>query len=593
MAQSIYKEALYPVRPITDLRDLLAQSEEKYADKDAYLTKDPIAARKIELRSEAHLGLKLSPDRPYLGITYRQVAQDVRAFGTALLDLDEVGSRVAILGETRYEWYVSYLAVVNGFGIAVPLDKEQPEAELVSLLNRSESKILVYSKTKRSVIESIREQIPHVKHFICMDLPKEESQDRYFWDLLVEGQSKLDAGDERYINLPLDAQEMRILLFTSGTTAQSKAVMLSHRNLCSNLMSMCQMVHIGEDDTFLSVLPIHHTYECTCGFLCPLYRGCTVAICEGLRYLLQNIKEARPTIMLMVPLMLEAIHRQIMKKIKADPKVEKKFRFGMKLSRGLRKVGIDVRKKLFAQIHETFGGRLGLVISGGAAVEPSMLADYRDLGINAIQGYGVTECSPILAVNRDCYSKDYSAGLTVPGVELKIVNADEQGIGEIVGRGDNVMLGYYQNEALTAEVIDNEGFYHTGDMGYLDEKGFVVITGRKSNLIVTKNGKNIFPEELEFLIGVDERVQEVVVYGDSSRGDDIEVCCQIFPNLEAFKNEAGELLPQEQIEEQLQQHVQQCNERLVHYKRVRHVSFRDIEFEKTSSKKIRRSSVIR
>ena len=591
----LYKKPLYDVRAIRDLRDMLRQSVDLYGEHAAYLLKDPIATRQIQLRSPEHLALRVDHSRPYRPVSFRQFAADVNAMGTALVNSDfPVGSRVALVSETRYEWYVSYLSVVNGYGIVVPLDKELPDDELASLLQRSEADIVIYSAGKRKAIQAVRDKLPKVKGFIAMDLPEDEAKEIYFWDLIQKGEQRLKAGESSYTSLPIDDRAMQILLFTSGTTAKSKAVMLSHHNICTNLMAMCSMVYIDDKDVFLSVLPIHHTYECTCGYLCQLYRGSTVAVCEGLRYIVQNMKEVRATMILVVPLMLEAFYRQIMKKVSADPKVFRKFKMGLKISALLRKLGMDRRRKLFAQIHEGFGGHLRLLIAGGAAISKDILGGMQELGFNCIQGYGVTECAPIFALNRDFYYKNTAAGLPMPGVEMKIINADEDGIGEIIGRGDNVMLGYYQAEALTAEAIDAEGYYHTGDYGYIDEDGFVIITGRKSNLIVTKNGKNVFPEELEFLIAQDMRVKEVVVYADKDEGGDTLIACQIYPNDETFKEaNAGSLPERSEIEKELEAWVREVNQKLVAYKRIKKITFRDTEFVKTTTRKIRRSSVIR
>ena len=511
MDTSIYQYPLEEVREIHDLRDMLRQSEALFGDRHAYMIKDPIAARQVMPRSQEAMDLRIDRKRPYLPVTFKQYASDVRALGSGLKALGlGADSRVAILAETRYEWYVTYMAVVSGLAVVVPLDKEQPAKELVNLLVSAEADVLLFSKSKKETVDRIRDQLPAVRHFIAFDLPEEGEEDLYFWDLLQEGQTLREGGDLSYDDLPIDPEAMQVLLFTSGTTSQPKAVMLSHKNLCKNLMGMCQMTYIDEKDVFLSVLPLHHTYECTCGYLCQLYRGSCVAVCEGLRYIVPNMQEAKPSIVLVVPLMMEAFHRGIMKKVKADPKLEKKFIFGLKLTRGFRKVGIDLRRKIFDSVHENFGGNLRLLIAGGAAIAPELMAEMQDLGFHCIQGYGLTECAPILALNRTHYYNNRSAGQPLPGVDIKILEPDENGVGEIAGRGDNVMLGYYKDEEATRAVIDGEGFFHTGDYGYLDENKFVIVTGRKANMIVTKNGKNIFPEEIEFLLTQHPLIAEAV-----------------------------------------------------------------------------------
>ena len=590
MSKTIYKYPLVDVREITDLRDMLRQSEKLYADKTAYWTKDPIAAREIAPGSREAMELKIDHKRPYLPITYQQFADDVRALGTGLMKLGvNEKSRVAIYAETRYEWYVTYLAVVNGLAVVVPLDKEQPANEVVNLVTSSETDILLFSKSKKEVVDSVRDRIPGVRHYIGFDLPREGETDLYFWDILQEGAKALEEGDTAYEDLPLDPEAMQILLFTSGTTSNPKAVMLSHKNICKNLMGMCSMVNIDENDTFLSVLPLHHTYECTCGYLCPLYRGCSVAVCEGLRYIVPNMQEAKPTIVLVVPLMMEAFHRGVMKKVKSDPKLAKKFNFGLKLTKALRKVGIDLRRKIFDSVHENFGGNIRLLIAGGAAIAPELMADMQDLGFGCIQGYGLTECAPILALNRTHYFNNRSAGLPLPGVDVKILDPDENGIGEIAGRGDNVMLGYYKNEEATREVIDEEGFFHTGDFGYLDENNFVIITGRKANIIVTKNGKNIFPEEIEFLLTQHPLIAEAVVSGKERKDGDSLIHAEIFPDREAVDEDPGLKglpLTDDKIKDKITEVVKDVNAGLINYKAVRSISLRDTEFPKTTAKKI-------
>jgi long-chain acyl-CoA synthetase len=576
---------LYEVRKISDLRDMLKQSVEHYGDKTAFLIKDPRVVQR-NLKTDETQSEK---NQPYLPVTYRQFARDVDAFGTFLKGLQLKQNRIAILAETRYEWYVTYMATVNGVGVTVPLDKELPPVEIASLLNRSHADVLVYAVSKKKEVDAIRDQLPDVQYFVCMDDPSGPESDRSFWNWLEQGQQALEGGDRQFVDAAIDPSILSILLFTSGTTAKSKAVMLSHSNICINLMAMCQMVYIGEDDIFLSVLPLHHTYECTCGFLCPIYRGCTVAVCEGLRHITKNMQESKVTIMLAVPLMVELFYKRIIKAATAEPELAKKFRIGLKLSNGLRKIGIDKRKKLFAKIHANFGGHLRLLIAGGAAIDPAVLKGMRDLGIFSIQGYGLTECAPILALNRDIDYNDRAAGLPLPGVEIKIVDKDENGIGEIVGKGPNVMLGYYENEEATREVMDDDGFFHTGDLGYMDKNNFVIITGRKKNVIVTKNGKNIFPEEIEFLLSQSDYIQESLVTGIEDEEGETLVAAEIFPNEEKIRETLGDVpLAGESVRQLIGDEVRKVNHSLTTYKYIRQFTLRDTEFEKTTSKKIKR-----
>jgi long-chain acyl-CoA synthetase len=581
---------LYDVRPIQDLRDMIRQSVNLYGDRTAFLIKDPRAAGQSPAASPAQSsGSSDTRSSPYLPVSYKKFAHDVDALGTWFFAQSLQGSRIAILAETRYEWYVTYLATVNGTGIVVPLDKELPQSEIANLLNRSQADVLVYASSKQKEVDAIRDSITLVKTFIAMDSPSVTS-DLSFWDCLTQGEAVLAQGSTDFTTAPIDPEALSILLFTSGTTAMSKAVMLNQRNICINLQAMCQMLYIGPDDIFLSVLPLHHTYECTCGFLCPIYRGATVAVCEGLRHITRNMQESKVTILLAVPLMLELFYKRILKSATSDPKLAKKFRLGLKISGLLRKIGIDKRKKLFSKVHDSFGGHLRLLIAGGAAIDPAIIAGLRDLGLESVQGYGLTECAPILALNRDVDYKDHSAGLPLPGVEIKIIDADENGIGEIVGRGPNVMMGYYENDEATREAIDSEGFFHTGDLGYLDKDGFVIITGRKKNVIIAKNGKNIFPEEIEFKLLQHDLIAECLVSGREDHEGETIVHAEIFPNEEKVREVFGDVpLDSKDVREAIDQIIRSVNHGMVTYKYIREFDLRPTEFEKTSSKKIKRT----
>lgn len=558
---------LYEVRQIKTLKDMLDGSEKLFGDHTAFL-------------------VKTEEGGPYKPITYTQFRDDVNAMGTALIDLGLSNARIAIISENRYEWAVTYLATVNGTGIVVPLDKELPVAEIKSLLLRSKADAVFYSAAKSSDVEEIAGDLPHLKR-ISMDTSESTKNVYSYHALLKKGYELIKKADRRFLDAAIDEEGMSILLFTSGTTDKSKAVMLSHRNICSNLMDMCSMLYIGQEDVFLMLLPLHHTYACTCGFLCQIYRGCTIAFCEGLRHIVKNLKESKTTILLCVPLILEAMYKRIWDQARKDPKLLKKLKLGLKVSKGLRTIGIDVRKKLFKPVHENFGGAIRMFISGGAAIDPKVIQGFQDLGIHCVQGYGLTECSPIIALNRDVDYNNRSAGLPVPNTEIKIDNPNEEGIGEIIAKGPNIMLGYYENEEATRESIV-DGWFHTGDLGYMDEEQFVVITGRKKNVIVTKNGKNIYPEEIETLLGRSPFIEECLIYGKTGEGKgEVEVAAEIYPNMEKVKEELGTETPtSEQLRELLDKEVHQVNKQLVLYKYIRSFTIRDEEFKKTTSKKI-------
>ncbi|MGI6580320.1 MAG: AMP-binding protein [Saccharofermentanales bacterium] len=572
-------QPLHDVRQIDDLREMLRGSVKEYADKTVFLTKPEIG-------------------KPYVPVTYARYGNDIEAFGSKLTEMGVVNDvRVAILAETRYEWYVTYLATVTGMGVIVPLDKELPANEINSMLQRSKTSVLVYSPTLREKALEAAEGLATLKTLILMDNYKNEVEPftsrevgedlppEYSWEALrKDGEQLLADGYRDFSDCEIDPYEMRILLFTSGTTARSKAVMHSHHSICSNLMAMCAMVYIN-DDVCLSVLPLHHTYECTCGFLCQVYRGNAVAELEGLRYLTQNLAESKTTLILTVPLILEALHKRIWKSIDKQGK-RKKVEFALKLTRGLRKIGIDLRKKIFKDIHAALGGHMRLLISGGAAIDPQVLQDLNDFGFLAIQGYGLTECGPIMALNRDVNFMHESAGLPMPGTVAEVYEPDEDGIGEFRSKGPNIMLGYYGDEELTAETL-RDGWFYTGDYGYMTEDNFLIITGRKKNVIVTKNGKNIFPEELEALLNRNPEIAESVVSGVEGRNGDLDIVVEIFPDEEEVQETLGkQSVTEEETYELINSLVKELNKDQPIYKKIKSVTLRDEPFVKNTSKKI-------
>ncbi len=561
-------ENLYQVRPIKDLKDMLNSSTELYGDKAAFLSKP-----------------KGKTD--YVPITYKQYKSDVDAFGTALTDLGLKGSKIALIGENRYEWSISYLSIVNGTGIVVPLDKELPANEIENLIVRSKAEAIIYSGNISEKIEVLINKSTTIKYFISMDADEDNGKIMSFKGLLDKGHVLVKDGNRDFIDAEINAEVMNMLLFTSGTTDTAKAVMLSHKNICENLMNMCSMLYIDDKDVFLSILPIHHTYECTCGFLCQLYRGCTIAYCDGLRHIVKNLKESKCTIMLGVPLVFEAMYRQIMNQaIKQKGKAAIKFALG--LSNALRKVNIDIRRKLFKQIHEAFGGHVRLFISGAAGIDPQIAKGFRDLGIPMVQGYGLTECAPIVALNRDCNYKDDAAGLPLPNLEVEIHEPDSDGIGEIKCKGSSVMLGYYEDPEATAEVI-KDGWFFTGDSGYIDEDGFVHITGRKKNVIVTGNGKNVFPEEIEQLLDRSPYIKESLVFGRGESDGDTVVCAKIVPDLEKIEEDINNnIIPSSSTKEIINNEIKNVNKQLVIYKHIKDFTIQEKEFKKTTTRKIKR-----
>ncbi len=561
---------LYDVTEVHNLRDVIKKRVREFPENPVFLVKSKRGGQYEPISSEKY-------------------DHDIDSLGTYFMNSVKKGSRVAIFAETRYEWYVTYLATTNGTGCIVPLDKELPVNDVLNMLDRAATDIVVFSKSKLEIINQVYGKCASVKQYICMD---DINDERFlsFSRCMSEGESRLAAGDKIFTEATIDPEEMTILLFTSGTTAKSKAVMLCQRNICKNLMSMFSMLYIDRNDVWLSVLPLHHTYECTCGFLGQVYRGTTVAVCEGLRYIQQNLQEVKPTCILMVPVMLELFYKKIMKQVNSDPKTAKKLNTGIKIANALH-FSVGMRRKMFKQIHDIFGGRMRLIILGGAPVKPEILSFFQSMGFLCVQGYGLTECAPILALNRDKFFKNESAGLPLPGCTVKILNPDENGIGEFISKGDNNFMGYYNDPENTAIALDSDGFYHTGDLGYIDKDGFCIITGRKKNVIIAKNGKNVFPEEIEYLLSLSPYVAESVVSGvlDSVR-DDIVITATIFPDIDEIKSRLGlDRDPDEnQIMDCLKDSVAEANDRLENYKRIKKTVLRMTEFEKNTSRKIKR-----
>jgi long-chain acyl-CoA synthetase len=554
---------LYETRQINDLKDMLESSVKLFGDRTAFLVKD-------------------MPGGPYREIKYRQLKEDVDALGTALLNLGLKNKRIAIIGENRYEWAVSYLAVLNGVGTVVPLDKELPESEIESLMTRANVSAIIFSDRKKEQINNISKRVGFVDYYISM----ESEEKNNFKDLIKQGNEFIKQGVTDFLDAKIDNKEVRIILFTSGTTDLSKAVMLTHWNISYNIMNSCKMILVSPEDRFFSVLPLHHTYECTAGFLVPIYRGASVAYCEGLRYIAKNMQEAKPTMILAVPLLFENMYNKIWESIRKENK-EKAVKIILGISQFLLNLGIDIRPKVFKKIHDNFGGRLRIGISGAAALDKETARGFRKFGIHLIQGYGLTECSPLAALNRDVYYNDAAAGREVPGIQLKIDEPNGEGVGEILVKGDNVMMGYYNNEEATKKTLKN-GWLYTGDLGYLDNDGFLIITGRKKNVLITKNGKNVYPEEIETLLNHRELIKESLVYQkDTKEADDTTIAASIVPNYEVISQKFGEL-SEEAIKDKIWEEIKEVNSNLVSYKHIKEFEIRKEEFEKTTTMKIKR-----
>ncbi|MDO4745964.1 MAG: AMP-binding protein [Bacillota bacterium] len=564
-----YKDVLYQMRYINDLRDMVHSSAEMYGEDTSFLVKD-------------------KPRGEYRPITFTQLKEDIDKLGTKFVELGLKDKKVALIGENSYKWVVSYLAVTNGTGVIVPLDKELTGIELHNLLDRAEVDAVVFSgKMKKTVMEVI-DDIEGIDIKVDMDA-KEDSEDIRMWDeLLEEGRVLLEAGNHDFTDAVIDREAMCALLFTSGTTGLSKGVMLSHKNISANVYNMSKYVKIRKPGGGLSVLPMHHTYELTCHVFTAIYQGVFVAICEGLRYIQPNLKESGATVMLGVPIVFETMHKKVWKQAEASGAADKMKKM-MALSVRTKMFNKPkVVKKVFDKIHSSLGGNIELFIAGGAAINPDVIRDYEALGIPMIQGYGMTENAPIIAVNRDYYSKADSVGKPMPGTEVKIINEDEEGVGEIICKGPSVMIGYYDNPEATEEVL-KDGWLHTGDYGRFDDEGFLYICGRKKNVIVTKNGKNIFPEEIEALLMEDPFIEEVLVYGTIDKRDgDVIVRAEVYPNYDNLKEQLGEIT-EDGIKDAIKISIEDVNDKMPAYKRVKRFKIREEEFEKTTTRKIKRT----
>jgi len=555
---------------VTNLKALLEQSVRLFGNKNAF-----------------HLKID---DETYKDITYTDFKNDIDALGTVLINMGLKNKFIAVIGENRYEWCLSYLAVANGTGVTVPLDRELPVAEIENLLQRSEASAIIFSGKLADKIKEIKDNLDFVKYFINMDLEQDEEGFLSFWSLVEKGRSLVASGDRSFIDAVINDDVLSVLVFTSGTTDLAKGVMLSHRNITSNVCFVSEAIKMNSNDSILSILPLHHTYECTAGFLTMLYNGCCISFNEGLKYIAKNLKEIRPTLMISVPLILENMYKKIWDQAAKSKITKFKLKFAIILSNILYTVfKIDIRRILFKQIHESIGGRLRIVISGAAAIKPEVVKGFNSMGIRVLQGYGLTECSPIVTVTRFDKIKYSSIGQPLPGIEVKIDNPNEDGIGELLVKGDSVMLGYYKDILATKRVL-KYGWLHTGDLGYMDKSGFLYITGRKKNVIVTKNGKNIFPEEVEAYLNKSPYVLESIVFGkDDEKTGETLVIAKIVPDYETIRQVFKvDDMPDDKVFELISNEVKKTNRSMPLYKRINSFEIRKDEFAKTTTKKIKR-----
>ena len=566
------RKPIHKFTKFTDLKDMITKSKEKFGNNTAYILKEG--------------------EGKYKNVTYNKFADEINALGTKLIDMGLKDKRIAVISDNRYEWAVDYLAVVAGTGIVVPLDKALPNNEIESLVQRSEVEAIFFSNKYDEVINKMKtEQNTKIKYFISMDLDKKENDIYSQKELTEQGKELIEKGNREFLDAKIDPEVMGIMLFTSGTTAMSKAVMLSHRNICANLFDIGSVIKLDENDRMLSFLPLHHTFECTVGFLYPISTGGSIAFCEGIRHIADNAKEYKVTAMISVPILFEAMYKKIMKGIEKKGKL-KTVQRGIKISQFLLKFGIDIRRKLFKEILDNLGGEARLFVAGGAALAPETEKGFNEFGVKMLQGYGLTESSPVIAAEDDKYQRLGSIGKAFPSLDVKIDNPNEEGIGELLAKGPSIMMGYYNNEEATKETLDEDGWLHTGDLARIDEDGYIFISGRKKFVIVLKNGKNIYPEELETVVNNIEGVTESFVYGKPEDDGDYKICAKIVYDKEVVEKVYG-VTNEEEIKQAIWQEVKKANKTMPAYKYVREIIVIDKPLIKTTTQKIKRFEEIK
>ncbi|MBQ9467936.1 MAG: AMP-binding protein [Clostridia bacterium] len=521
-------------------------------------------------------------------LTYRQFYENVRAFGTALHLEGLDGKPVAIVTEPDPCFMTAYYAVIATGGVIVPLDRDVSDEEIVNFMKLAEVRAVIVGESQNARMKKLSKDLPDVARFICA-YPEEEMPERFvrMEDLIAEGKKELENGSTYYDDVPQDLEKCCAIIFTSGTTGTSKGVMLSQKNLITSAMDSANVIdQLDEHTVLLSVLPMHHTYEVTTTHLTGQFYGATIAINDSVKYVSRNIKKYRPTYLVLVPLYVETMHKKIWEEIRKKG-LEKKVRRMMKVSDALLNVGVDLRRKFFDSIRQFFGGRLDAIVCGGAKLNPQCIRDFISFGIEVQEGYGITECSPLLAANPINANRIGSVGPPVRSVTVRIdKDHPEDETGEIVAKGDNVMLGYYRNEEATAEAFTADGWFRTGDIGYLDKDGYIYITGRKKNVIILSNGKNVFPEELEEHLSSCPLFLESAVVGRAQDGGEPVITAVVYPDYSKLEGKTDA-----EIEEILREELNAVNRTLPQYKQMRGLEVRKTEFEKTTSRKIKRHKI--
>ncbi len=552
---------------VSDLKDMLNKTRELYGDRPGY---------KIKLE-----------EGKYQVYTHNEIRDMIDYLGTALINLGLKDKRIAVIGENRYEWELAYLSVVCGTGTVVPLDKSLPANELEELVEESEVEAIFYSKKYEEIVEKIKySEKNKLKHLISMDSDIHKEGIYSQKELIEKGKEFVEAGDRSFIDAKINPEEMSIMLFTSGTTSKSKVVALSHKNMVSNVMDFASVLDIDSSDRILSFLPLHHVFECTVGMLYSLYIGAQRSFCEGIRHIVENLNEYQITFASFVPAIYESMHKTIIKNLEKEGKLEAV----RKLMEANKDKTMAEKKEIFKDIHNVFGGQIKLFVSGAAALEKEVEEDFRAWGVNLCQGYGLTETSPVIGVETNENFRVGSIGKPLPHIQAKIEDANEEGMGELVVKGPNVMLGYYNDEEATKEVLE-DGWFRTGDLAKIDEDGYIFICGRKKSVIVLKNGKNIFPEEMEALVNKIEGVKESFIFGkqQSDDKDDIKINVKIIFDREIMQ-EAYKVTTDDEIYKVLAEKVKEVNQIMPKYKAIRGILISEEPLLKTTTSKIKRQA---
>ena len=556
---------LYETRHFSDIREMVENSADLYGDNTA-------------------VSYRITPkDEESVRVSYIEARDRIRALGTGMIEAGCRDAHVALIGEASYNWLCTYYGLMAVGAVTVPIDKELPADDILGIMDKAECTHIFYSSVAEEKIAEIRDRLRFTKNFICFDEPKMEGAS-ILSDMIARGEELYNGGDNGYYDYKLDPDRMATIVFTSGTTGKGKGVMLSQRNICSDMQQGMYNFHVEGKTMF--VLPPHHTFGSTVNFVGHYALGVEVYISSGTRYLLNELKAEKPNHLVLVPLFVETLYKRIWQTAEKSGKADL-LRKALKISDGLRKVGIDMRKKLFGDVLSAFGGNLEMIICGGAALNQELIDVFESMGIVILNGYGITECAPLISCNRNQYRKNGSVGIPIHGAEVKIADPDENGEGEICYRGPNVMLGYYKEPEATAAVIDEDGFFHTGDWGKLDEEGWIYITGRLKNIIILANGKNVYPEEIEYEIRNVPGVSEVVVYAGESKNEKREIIvAEIFPDAEEIEKRGIT-----DVKAYFSGEIKNINDRMPPYKTVGHIKIRKEEFVKNTSRKITRFNI--